>query len=515
MSTPLRVLIIEDSEDDALLVVRELSLGGYQVRYKRVDSSGGLKLACDSEDWDLVISDHSMPHFSGTDALKLVRSRNLDVPFIFVSGTMGEETAVEAMRNGARDYLIKGNLKRLVPAVERELREYAQHQERKRLEKHVQQLQKFEAIGRLSGGIAHDFNNMIGAILGWAELGYSEAPPDSHFRTRFQKIRDQSHRAAKLTSQLLAFGRMQVLQRRKIDLNLMIREEMNFLEKVIGENISIRVLPEPNLWITDADRTQLQQVLMNLCLNARDAMPDGGQLTIETKNIEIDEVFCRTHVGATPGRYVQLMVIDTGTGIDPATAEHIFEPFFTTKEMGRGTGLGLATTYGIVKQHQGLIYMSSALGHGTAFQVFLPAAPGAPEPVESPTGEVALTGKETILFAEDHHGLRETIQEMLQTMGYTVIPASDGAQAVELFRNHHDQIALVVLDLIMPGLSGIDAYHRVCEIRREVPVVFTSGYAARSESLFPLLNRGAEFVQKPYTVGKLCHVIRRMLDRVP
>ena len=231
----------------------------------------------------------------------MIRSRNLDVPFIFVSGTMGEEVAVEAMRHGAQDYLMKNNLKRLVPVVQRELKEYASKQERRRLEKHVQQLQKFEAIGRLSGGIAHDFNNMIGAIMGWAELGYEETPPGTKLRDRFQKIKDQSHRAAKLTSQLLAFGRKQLLQPRLINLNNFIEEEMSFLGKVIGENIEVKLKRDAALQITNVDPTQLQQVFMNLLLNARDAMPCGGELSIETSNVEIDANFCRLPRLCRPG----------------------------------------------------------------------------------------------------------------------------------------------------------------------------------------------------------------------
>src|SRR5579862_4725576 len=234
MGVPIRVLIAEDSEDDSELVVRELRRGGYDVNFVRVDTPAALQSACDSQDWNLVISDFSMPHFSGIEALALVRKKRADLPFIFVSGTIGEETAVAAMRDGAQDYLMKNNLKRLVPAVQRELRDAEDRRARKQLEQHVLQLQKFEAIGRLAGGIAHDFNNMIGAIMGWAEMGYEEAQPESRLRERFQKIREQSQRAAKLTAQLLAFGRRQILQPRKINLNILIQEEMNFLGRVIG-----------------------------------------------------------------------------------------------------------------------------------------------------------------------------------------------------------------------------------------------------------------------------------------
>jgi len=513
MGVPIRVLMVEDSEDDALLIVRELKSGGYDVTYQRVDSAGALVLACDSQDWDLIISDYSMPHFSGTEALNLVRSKHLEVPFIFVSGTIGEETAVTAMKNGAQDYLMKNNLKRLVSAVQRELRESEQRKERERLQKHIQQLQKFEAIGRLSGGIAHDFNNLIGAILGWAELGCEDSAPGTKARERFQKIREQSHRAAKLTSQLLAFGRRQILQPRKINLNIFIREEMNFLGKVLGEDIEIRIVEAPDLQVVHADPTQLQQVFMNLCLNARDAMPAGGQLKIDTRNVVIGEDVCREHVHATAGNYVLMTVTDTGLGMDDATVERIFEPFFTTKELGKGTGLGLATVYGIVKQHGGFIYVDTEPGKGSSFRVYFPADSGVHEPREVIHNSLALKGSETLLLVEDDDGLRDSVQEMLQTLGYRVISAPDGKKAVELFREHADEIQLVVMDVVMPSQGGLQSYPELVAIKPGIDVIFTSGYADEAESLAAQLEKGAKFLQKPYTLPKLSQIVRNALDR--
>src|SRR5713226_2128553 len=250
MGVPLRVLFIEDSEDDTALLVRELKRAGYETDYKRVDTPENLKSVLSVQEWDLVISDFSMPLFSGTDALKLVRTMGSDAPFIFVSGTMGEDTAVAALKNGAQDYLVKTNLKRLVPAVQRELREAEDRRERKRLEQHVQQLQKFEAIGRLAGGVAHDFNNTIGAILGWAELGCEGAREESRSRDRFEKIRDQAVWAGKLTSQLLTFARRQVLQPSGVNLNNLIDDCMKLLHRIIGEHLEVQVNTDPNLQMT-------------------------------------------------------------------------------------------------------------------------------------------------------------------------------------------------------------------------------------------------------------------------
>ena len=509
---PLRVLIVEDSEDDGALIVRELRRGGYDVTFERVETATALEKACDSQEWDLVISDFSMPVFSGTDALSRVRQKRPDVPFIFVSGTMGEETAVAAMKNGAQDYLMKGNLKRLVPAVQRELRDAEERRTRKRLEIHVHQLQKFEAIGRLAGGIAHDFNNMIGAIMGWADMGLDEAPQGSRLRERFERIREQSSRAAKLTSQLLAFGRRQVLQPRRLNLNELVQEEMSFLGKVIGADIEIKVLAAPDLCPTEADPTQIEQVLMNLCLNARDAMPQGGRLVIETRNAEIGEEHCRERPFAKPGKYVLLSVSDTGVGMDSATAERIFEPFFTTKEMGRGTGLGLATVYGIVKQHNGFIYVYSEPGKGTSFRVYLVAEAGAHEGREIKREERLLRGTETILLADDHEGLGESAREMLQRLGYETILAHDGLEALQRFNANRDRIDLLLLDVVMPKLSGPEVYAQITALKPDAKVIFTTGYTSEAASLMSLTQNGAVLLQKPYSIAALSQAVRAALD---
>jgi signal transduction histidine kinase len=515
MDVPLRLLIIEDSDDDAALVVRELKRAGYEVAFKRVDTPEMLKSALAGQDWDLAISDFSMPQFLGTDALKLVRSMGCEAPFIFVSGTMGEDTAVAALKEGAQDYIIKTHLKRLVPAVQRELREAEDRRERKRLEQHVHQLQRFEAIGRLAGGVAHDFNNIIGAILGWAEMGCEEAEPNSRLRERFQRIREQSQRAVKLTSQLLAFGRKQILQRRKVNLNVLVEEEMNLLRRVIGDDIEVRVLAAQDLQVTLADPTQVEQVIMNLCLNARDAMAGGGQLIIETQNIEIGEEYCRNHAYGRPGSYVLLSVSDTGSGMDAATMERIFEPFFTTKELGRGTGLGLATVYGIVKQHGGFIYAYSEPGKGTSFKVYLRADSGNHEPLETRRDEQPLRGTETILLAEDHEGLRESAQEMLQALGYRTIVASDGREALELFKTNSERIDLIIMDVVMPLLNGPEAFLEMSALRPGISVIFTTGYTSEAASLISLVEKGAAILQKPYSLTSLSQMVRGALEHQP
>ncbi len=273
------------------------------------------------------------------------------------------------------------------------------------MEHEIQRLQKFEQIGRLAGGIAHDFNNALGVIVGWAQLGYERTPTGSPSQEMFQKIRDQAQRSAGLTSQLLAFAGRQVLQPRNLDVNQAVTETVALLRTIVGAQIELKVLLTEDARIVRADPTQLEQVLMNLCLNARDAMPKGGQLGVETQIVEIAEEYGRLHSYAKPGKYVQISVSDTGTGMDAATLDHIFEPFFTTKETGKGTGLGLATVYGLVKQHGGFVTVYSEPGKGSTFRVHIPVSSGVAERRAESSNVKIAGGTETILVAEDHDGL--------------------------------------------------------------------------------------------------------------
>ena len=509
--TALRLLMVEDSEDDAALLLLLLQNAGYEIVSERTDSAAGLAQAL-NKPWDIIISDHSMPHFSGIEALKMIRAMDADVPFIFVSGTIGEDVATDAMRVGAQDYVMKSNLKRLVPAVQRELRDAVERKERKRLDYRVRQLQKFEGIGSLVGGIAHDFNNMICAIMGWAEMGCAETQPTAMVHNRFQKIREQSVRAGKLTAQLLAFAGRQILQPRKVNLNVLAEEEMGLLARIIGEDIEVRVAASSELPAILADPTQIEQVLMNLSLNARDAMPGGGQLVVETHNVEVDARFCGEHGFGKPGNYVLLSVSDTGIGMDAKTAERMFEPFFTTKDEGKGTGLGLATVDRIVNQHGGFILVDSVLGSGTTFRVYLPAAEGMPVAGESTDHEKPLTGNETILLAEDHEGLRDTAQEILQGLGYHVLVACDGKAAIELFKTNVDQIDLIIMDVVMPRLSGPEAYLEMSAMRPGIRVIFTTGYAPKAKSLVAMVEKGASILQKPYSLTSLSQRVRAALE---
>jgi CheY-like chemotaxis protein len=281
---------------------------------------------------------------------------------------------------------------------------------------------------------------------------------------------------------------------------------------VIGEHIDIRRVLADDLLVVSADSVQIDQVIMNLCINARDAMPNGGRLTIETHNVEVGEDICRLSSNARPGKYVLLTVSDTGIGMEPTTLEHIFEPFFTTKELGRGTGLGLSTVYGVVKQHDGVITVDSEPGQGTTFRIYLPALTGAAEPREIERRERGRAGTETVLLAEDHHGLREAAHEMLEVLGYKVVLAFDGAMAVQRFQENLESIDIVVLDVVMPGLSGPEAYSQMAANRPNLGVVFTTGHTSEVGILSAMMERGALVLQKPYDSASLSQMIRDVLD---
>ena len=386
--------------------------------------------------------------------------------------------------------------------------------ERKRLEEELRQAHKMEAVGRLAGGIAHDFNNLLTVIGGYSELLLRRFDPGDPARHEAEAIMTAANHAAALTRQLLAFSRRQVLQPKVLDLNTVVSEMGRMLRRLIGEDIELVTALDPLLDRVSADRGQLEQVLLNLAVNARDAMPQGGRLTLETANMELDEADARPHVGVAPGRYVRLLVRDTGIGMDAATASHLFEPFFTTKELGHGTGLGLATVYGIVAQSGGHITADSTPGRGTTFTIYLPQlAEGveAAEPVVAPAQ--LRTGSETVLLVEDETGVRGIVQEILRSTGYIVLAASDGNEALRISGQHEGPIHLLLADVVMPGLSGPALVSRLASRRPEMRVMYISGYAEDAFVHHGLLDPGVVFLEKPFTRETLARKVRETLDR--
>jgi two-component system, cell cycle sensor histidine kinase and response regulator CckA len=388
--------------------------------------------------------------------------------------------------------------------------------ERRKLEEQLAQVQKMDAIGQLAGGVAHDFNNLLMVISSYAELMMDALEPDSPLRHNGDEILKASRRAAGLTRQLLTFSRKQVQTLRVLDLNSVLQDICKTLPRLIGEDIQLSLQLAEGLWPIKADAVQVEQILMNLATNARDAMPHGGQLSIATRNVELDDAYCRLHPEARGGEYILLAVSDSGSGIDPAVLPHIFEPFFTTKEKGKGTGLGLATIYGIIKQSGGHISVQSESGAGATFQIFLPRAPGATAGLEPALRtSQQLRGSETVLLVEDEEAVRESEREYLEQRGYTVLAAANGAAALELAAACSREIQLLVTDVVMPKMSGGELGQQLAALRPGLKVLYVSGYAENTVLQHGLAELGSRFLHKPFTLKSLAAKIREVLDTAP
>jgi two-component system cell cycle sensor histidine kinase/response regulator CckA len=380
------------------------------------------------------------------------------------------------------------------------------------LQEQLRQAQKMEAVGRLAGGVAHDFNNLLSIVLSYSDLILSQIAADSPFRPDLEEVRRAGARAAELTGQLLAFSRQQVLQPRVLDLNEVLGGMERLLPRLLGEHIEIAFRKGAALRLVKADPSQLDQVLMNLVINARDAMPDGGKLTIETSSVDLDDHYVREHLDARPGPHVMLAVSDTGVGMDKATMARVFEPFFTTKETGRGTGLGLSTVFGIVKQSGGTVWVYSEPGQGTTFKVYLPAVTGAadaPRPA-LPTGD--LRGHETVLLVEDEEQVRVLASHLLRRLGYTVLEARRAGEAITLASEHRGEIDLLLTDVIMPEMGGRLLAERVLAERPDIRVLFMSGYTDDAIVHHGVLDAGMAFLQKPLTPDSLARRVREVLS---
>ena len=526
MNETLRVLIVDDSANDTKLVVRELRRGGRSVSYERVDNAQAMREALAGEPWGVIICDWSMPGFSAPGALSLLKELELDIPFIIVSGTIGEENAVEAMRAGAHDYVLKDKLARLMPAVERELRECKlreAHREseralrvsergRRESEGQLRQAQKMEAVGRLAGGVAHDFNNVLSVILTYGELMFTELKVGDPMREDVDEIRKAAKRAADITRQLLMFSRQQVLEPRILDLNDVLVGMNRMLRRLLGEDVELILQTAPTLGRVRVDRGSIEQVIMNLVMNARDAMPTGGKLTMQTANVDLDGQYARAHLGVSAGPHVMLAMIDTGVGMDKATQARIFEPFFTTKGKDKGTGLGLSTAFGIVQQSGGSIWVYSELGRGTTFKIYLPRAEGMLDSSRPQADPTTLRGSETILLVEDEDQVRVVARNILRRSGYEVIEARSGEEALALAERYGGTIQLLLSDVVMPQMSGPDLAKQLAAARPLMKVLFMSGYTDDSVVRHGILQADVAFLQKPITPDLLTRKVRAVID---
>jgi two-component system cell cycle sensor histidine kinase/response regulator CckA len=510
MST-LRVLVVEDSAPDTELMVRALRVAGFEPVYERVETADAMRQALAQQSWDVVLSDYTMPHFDAPAALAVLREHSADLPFIVVSGSVGEDTAVAVMKAGATDYVMKDRLQRLAPAVGRAVEDAAVRRERRGLEQQLLLSQKLEAVGRLAGGVAHDFNNVLTAILGSTELLLLDTPPGASHREELDIIRDAAVRAQELIRQLLAFSERQVLNPVVLDLNRLVKNVNKMLRRLIGEDIALVTTLAPDLGAVRADPGQIEQVLVNLAVNARDAMPQGGQLAIATQHVDIANGSVAGPV--PPGRYVLLRVTDTGVGMDHETQLRVFDPFFTTKPRGKGSGLGLATVHGIVRQSGGAITVESAPGAGATFRIYLPRVTAPLDPVAASAVVTApARGSETVLLAEDEELVRIMARKVLEQAGYRVLATAGGAEALTIAAGHDGPIHLLLTDVVMPEMSGRELMRRLIARRPEVRVLYMSGYADEAIAQHGVLDPGTAFMQKPFTPGALARRVREVLD---
>ena len=374
------------------------------------------------------------------------------------------------------------------------------------------QAQKMEAVGRLAGGMAHDFNNLMNVVIGYSEMLLHKSSSDNPGRQALESILDAGERAATLTRQLLAFSRKQIIEPRILDMNAVLTDMERMLRRIIGEDIELIPKSTPGIGRVRADLGMIEQVVMNLAVNARDAMPNGGKLTIETANAEFDEQYVHRHQGSVPGSYVMLAVSDTGMGMTQEVKARIFEPFFTTKEMGKGTGLGLSTVFGIVKQHNGYIMAYSKPGKGASFKIYLPRVEGDMEAEGRKVPHKVTGGKETILIVEDDEGLRTMAGMMLEDLGYTVLSCPSGEEALARLAAYEGNVALLFTDVVMPGMNGKGLSEEVRLLRPEVKVLYTSGYPDNDIAHRGVLDPGALFIQKPFTSAALGAKVRKALN---
>jgi two-component system cell cycle sensor histidine kinase/response regulator CckA len=520
VKTPLRLLHLEDNPVDAELITATLMEGNIPCQSQLVDTRQAFVAALKEGRIDLILADYSIPGFDGMTALILARQHCPDVPFLFVSATIGEELAIDAMHQGATDYVLKQRLGRLVPSVQRALRELDDRAERKRAEealrqseKQFRQSQKMEAVGRLAGGIAHDFNNLLTIIMGYSQVLLTELGPQHPLRGKIEETLKAGERAATLIRQLLTFSRKQSLDPKILSLNTAVTSLESLLRRLIGEDIQLVSKLDPTNGRLRADQAQLEQVLVNLVVNARDAMPKGGTLTIETAQVELTRSPVYHLTPLPPGPYVRLAVSDTGCGMDRMTQSHIFEPFFTTKGEGKGSGLGLSTVFGIVTQSGGAIDVTSRVGHGTRFDLYFPS-------VESDIITTAPTqplgqpqrGTETILLVEDEPSVRTLVRDELRKLGYRVVEAKNGVEACLLATQQAASLQLLLTDVVMPGMGGRELAQHLSVIKPDLRTLFISGYMDDVGIMAGQEEGTSSFLQKPFTPEVLGRAVRNLLD---
>jgi len=506
----MKILHLEDNPRDAELLLQTLFNEWPDFEVKVVETREGFLSELAGKP-DLVLSDFNLVNFNGLEALQLTRQQFSNVPFIFLSGTIGEDRAIEALRAGATDYIIKDRPQRLIPAIQRALDDAKLQRERRETEEQIRRVQRLENIGMLASGIAHDFNNILSPILmGVSLLRTSMTNP---FELKIlATLESSAERGAGLVRQIMGFGRGMTGEPQIVQPRHLISEIIGVMEQTFSKSIQIQNAVAADLWPIKVNATQFHQVLLNLCVNARDAMPQGGTLRIQASNTKLDEMSAAAIPGTRPGPWLQLEISDSGTGIPPEVLERMWEPFFTTKEAGRGTGLGLATVRGIIEDHRGTLAVQTRLGHGTTFQIFLPAEPN-DKILRTDTGSMIIPrGKnELILVVDDDTNVRDVTCATLAGHGYRILAASDGAEALALFAPRNLEIRAVVTDLDMPNLDGAALAKVLRALNPSVRILIVSG----SSDIEDVRRRAPEdgcILTKPFNAEVLLGTIERLLN---
>ncbi len=505
----LNVLICEDDPVDAEICLHELRRAGFDLRFQRVETEDELIASLKREKFDIVLSDFRMPRLRAMEALKRVRESENEVPFIIVTGSIDEETAVSCLKEGADDYVLKDNAARLGPAVQAALNAFGERRKRRELEQQLRQSQKLEAVGRLAAGVAHDFNNLLTVIHGYSE-DILKVAGQEQVRESARQVLAASERATELTSRLLGFGRKKPLQLEVLVPSELIEELRSLLERLLTESVRFEFYRKSEARVF-ADEGLLEQVLLNLAINARDAMQGGGLFEIRTSDIELDSVAAE-ELDVEPGKFVRILVRDSGTGIEPEILDKIFEPFFTTKGPSQGTGLGLSTAYGTIRQNKGAIQVESEAGNGTRFAIYLPVTDQPLKASSTADAQLSAQGKErfTVLVVEDERAVRRLMTSVLAREGFEVLEAQSGDEALDQFGARED-IGLVLCDLGLPGISGTEFFERFTANRPGLRFLFVSGCAAETYStLIDLPN--STFLPKPFGAKRLLSAIDSALS---
>ncbi|MBI4662823.1 MAG: response regulator [Verrucomicrobia bacterium] len=520
VNQPVKVLLVEDNPGDARLlreILEEAPRSAFELA--QAESLGAALRELEPGRFGLVLLDLSLPDARGLETVTRMRKAAPDIPIVVLTGFDDEGFALDAVREGAQDYLVKGQIHHnlLVRAMRYAIERHRLLREHQILEARLLQSQKLESIGKLAGGIAHDFNNLLTIIYGHSSLLLEAKHLPAEFVSSVERISMAAKRASNLTRQLLMFSRKQPLQPKKLDLRHVVTSMVRMLQPILGEDITLQVEHAPKLPAVCADQSMMEQVIMNLALNARDAMPKGGTLRLQTFAQTRHDIPLDLSAGVRRESFVCLAVRDTGCGIPPEQLAHVFEPFYTTKDPGHGTGLGLATVYGIVQQHNGWINVASEPDHGTTFEILLPSAGDCGEAFEEqqPTAPVP-RGSEVVLVVEDEVALRELLRATLESNGYQVFEADSGVAALSVWRDHKSSIALLLTDVVMPGgLTGWELAERLRADKPDLRVLLTSGYAKEITDHGSAVRKDFKFLAKPYRPDHIARLVRDSLDAEP